>query len=89
MKGKDMTQGIAAEQLHSIVTRIETLEERKADIVGDIRDVYTEAKLNGFDPKIIRQIVRLRKLDRAEREEQEALLELYTHALGMTADADL
>ena len=84
-----MTQGIAAEQLQSIIRRIENLEESKAEIVADIRDVYTEAKLNGFDPKIIRQIVRLRKLDKAEREEQEALLDLYTHALGMTADADL
>jgi uncharacterized protein (UPF0335 family) len=89
MKGNDMTQGIAAEQLQSIIRRIENLEESKAEIVADIRDVYTEAKLNGFDPKIIRQIVRLRKLDKAEREEQEALLDLYTHALGMTADADL
>jgi uncharacterized protein (UPF0335 family) len=84
-----MTQGIAAEQLQSIIARIEGLEERKAELASDIRDVYTEAKLNGFDPKILRQIVRLRKLDKAEREEQEALLDLYTHALGMTADADL
>jgi len=84
-----MTKGIAAEQLQSIIHRIENLEESKAEIVADIRDVYTEAKLNGYDPKIIRQIVRLRKLDRAEREEQEAVLALYTHALGMTADADL
>jgi uncharacterized protein (UPF0335 family) len=79
----DMTQGIAAEQLQSIIHRIERLEEDKAGIVGDIRDVYTEAKLNGFDPKVLRQIIRLRKLNRAEREEQEALLALYTHALGM------
>lgn len=84
-----MTKSIAAEQLQSIIHRIENLEESKAEIVADIRDVYTEAKLNGYDPKIIRQIVRLRKLDKAEREEQEALLDLYAHALGMTADADL
>lgn len=79
----DVTQGIAAEQLQSIIFRIERLEEDKAGIAGDIRDVYTEAKLNGFDAKILRQIIRLRKLDKAERQEQEALLDLYTHALGM------
>ena len=84
-----MTQGIAADQLQSIITRIEGLEERKAELASDIRDIYSEAKGNGFDPKIIRQIVRLRKLDKAEREEQEALLDLYTRALGMADDADL
>ena len=77
-----MTQGIAAEQLHSIVTRIETLEERKADIAGDIRDVYTEAKLNGFDAKIMRKIVSIRRMDREKRIEEETILDLYMQALG-------
>lgn len=78
-----MTQGIAAEHLQDIIERIENFEARKAELSGYISDVYAEAKGNGFDPKIIRQIVRLRKLDKAQREEQEALLDLYTHALGM------
>jgi len=78
-----MTQGIAAEQLQDIIERIENFEARKAEIAGYIRDVYAEAKGNGFDAKILRQIIRLRKLNKAERQEQEALLDLYTHALGM------
>lgn len=84
-----MTQGIAADQLHGIISRIEQLEERKAELASDIRDIYTEAKGNGFDPKIVRQIVRMRKLSKAELQEQEALIDLYAHALGMFEDADL
>ncbi|HEX9904320.1 MAG TPA: DUF2312 domain-containing protein [Propylenella sp.] len=76
--------GVAAGQLKSFVERIERLEEEKKGIADDIRDVYAEAKGQGFDSKIMRQVVRLRKKDAAERQEEEALLDLYLHALGMT-----
>ena len=75
--------GVAAAQLRSIIERIERLEEEKKGISDDIRDVFAEAKANGFDVKVLRQVIRLRKRDRNEREEQEALLDLYLHALGM------
>lgn len=75
--------GITAEQLRSYVERIERLEEEKAAIAADVREVYAEAKSNGFDVKIMRQVLRLRKLDHDDRSEQEALLELYKRALGM------
>ena len=64
-------------------SRIERLEEEKAALSGDIREVYAEAKGHGFDTKIMRQVVKVRKLDGAERQEQEALLETYLSALGM------
>lgn len=80
--------GVAAGQLRSFVERIERLEEEKKAIADDIKDVFGEAKANGFDTKILRQVIRLRKQDTAERQEQEALLDLYLHALGMIpADA--
>ncbi|MEL0003571.1 MAG: DUF2312 domain-containing protein [Rhodospirillales bacterium] len=75
--------GITAEQLRSYVERIERLEEEKAAIAADVREVYAEAKSNGFDVKIMRQVLRLRKLDHDDRSEQEALLDLYKRALGM------
>lgn len=75
------TQGIAANQLRSLIERIERLEEEKKALQDDIREVYAEAKANGFDPKIMRQVVRIRKMERAERQEQEALLDLYLGAL--------
>jgi len=75
--------GVAADQLRSFVERIERLEEEKQSIADDIKDVYGEAKGTGFDTKVLRQIIRLRKQDAAERQEQEALLDLYMHALGM------
>jgi len=75
--------GIASDQLRSVIERIERLEEEKAGIAADIRDIYAEAKGNGFDSKIIRQIIRLRKMEKADRQEQEELLELYKAALGM------
>lgn len=81
--------GIAADQLRQFVERIERLEEDKAELAADIRDVYAEAKGSGFDVKILRQVVRLRKLDKAERQEQEALLDLYMEALGMLVDTPL
>lgn len=79
----DDVQGIAAAQLKSIVERIERLEEEKKAIADDIKDVYAEAKANGFDTKVLRTIIRLRKQDAAEREEQEAILDLYKAALGI------
>lgn len=77
------TESVAADQLKSFVERIEKLEEEKAGIAGDIRDTYAEAKGNGFDTKILRRIIAMRKRDHAERQEEEAILELYLHALGM------
>jgi uncharacterized protein (UPF0335 family) len=75
--------GFAKEHLKSFIERIERLEEEKAALTADIREVYAEAKGQGFDTKIMRQVVRLRKLDRADRQEQEAILDLYLGALGM------
>ena len=78
------TAGTAAsKQLKSFVERIEHLEEEKKGIADDIRDVFAEAKGQGFDTKVMRQVIRLRKKDVAERQEEEALLDLYLHALGM------
>lgn len=74
---------VARDQLRTIVERIERLEEEKKAIADDIRDVYAEAKANGFDVKTLRQVVRLRKVEAAERQEQEAMLDLYLSALGM------
>lgn len=79
--------GIARDQLRSIVERVERLEEERKVIIDDIREIYGEAKANGFDTKIIRTVVRLRKQEAAERQEQEALLDLYMHALGMVPDS--
>ncbi len=70
-------------QLKSLVERVERLEEEKTALAGDIREVYAEAKGNGFDTKIMRQVVRIRKMESHEREEQDALLDLYLSALGM------
>ncbi|TNE57377.1 MAG: DUF2312 domain-containing protein [Alphaproteobacteria bacterium] len=78
--------GVAAGQLKSFIERIERLEEEKAAIAADIREIYAEAKGTGFDAKVMRQIVRIRKQDQNERQEQEALLDLYLHALGMAAE---
>lgn len=75
--------GFAKEQLRSLIERVERLEEERAALVADIREVYSEAKGHGFDTKIMRHVVRLRKLDRADRQEQEAILDLYLSALGM------
>jgi uncharacterized protein (UPF0335 family) len=74
---------IARDQLKSIVERIERLEEEKAALSEDIKEVYAEAKANGYDTKILRTVIRLRKQDSAERQEQDALLDLYLAALGM------
>ena len=74
---------IARDQLRSVVERIERLEEEKQALADDIKEVYAEAKANGFDTKTLRAIIRLRKQDTNERQEQEALLDLYMQALGM------
>jgi len=78
--------GVAADQLRTIVERIERLEEEKKAIADDVKEVYAEAKANGYDTKTLRKIVSLRKVESAEREEQEAMLDLYMHALGMVAE---
>ena len=78
------TGGVAGERLRSLIERIERLEEERAALGADIREVYSEAKGTGFDPKIMRQIVRLRKMDSSDRSEQEMLLDTYKAALGMT-----
>lgn len=70
-------------QLRSLVERIERLEEEKKTITGDIREVYAEAKANGFDTKIVRKVVSLRKKEASEREEEQSLLDIYMQALGM------
>lgn len=75
--------GIAGDMLKAFIERVERLEEEKASIAGDIKDVLAEAKGNGFDTKVIRKIIALRKRDVAERQEEEAILELYLQALGM------
>jgi uncharacterized protein (UPF0335 family) len=73
----------AKDQLKSIIERIERLEEEKKTISDDIRDVYAESKGNGFDVKVLRMIVRMRKQDPQERQEAETILETYMQALGM------
>jgi uncharacterized protein (UPF0335 family) len=80
-----MSNSIAGEELKAFIERIERLEEEKAALAGDLRDVYSEAKANGFDTKIMRKIVSLRRKNHAERQEEEALMELYLSALGMQA----
>jgi uncharacterized protein (UPF0335 family) len=75
--------GIASERLQSFIDRVERLEEEKKALMDDIKDVFAEAKATGFDVKIMRQVLKLRKLDKEDRQEQEHLLELYKRALGM------
>ena len=75
--------GVSGERLIQLLERIERLEEEKAGLAEDIRDVYAEAKSAGYETKIMRQIVRLRKMDRQKRQEQEELLDLYKSAIGL------
>jgi uncharacterized protein (UPF0335 family) len=75
--------GFAKEHLRSFVERIERLEEEKKALADDIKEVYSEAKGTGFDTKVMRQVLRLRKMESADRQEQEAMLDLYLSALGM------
>lgn len=77
---------VAAGQLKAIIERIERLEEEKREVAGQVKEVYAEAKGNGFDAKTLRKIVALRRKDTEERQEEEALLDLYMHALGMIPD---
>ena len=79
----ESAQTVAAGQLRAFIERIERLEEEKKAIADDIKEVYAEAKGNGFDTKVMRQVIRIRKQDRSERLEQEAILDLYLAALGM------
>ncbi|CAO4178996.1 DUF2312 domain-containing protein [Methylorubrum populi] len=81
--GQGDPSSVAADQLKSIIERIERLEEEKAGIAGDIKDVYAEAKGNGFDTAVLRKIIARRKRDRDEVQEEDAILELYLSALGM------
>jgi len=78
----DILNTTAQGQLKSILERVERLEEDKAAVMADLKEVYAEAKGNGFDTKIIRKVVRLRKQDKAKRQEEEALVDLYMSALG-------
>lgn len=80
-----MQTSVAADELKALIERIERLEEEKSALASDIRGVYSEAKANGFDTKILRKVVGIRKKNHAERQEEEAILELYMQALGMQA----
>ena len=75
--------GVAGDRLKSFIERIERLEEEKAALAADVREVYAEAKGEGFDAKVMRQVVRLRKMDSHDRQEEEAVLDLYKRALGL------
>ncbi|AQS86819.1 hypothetical protein AA101099_0658 [Neoasaia chiangmaiensis NBRC 101099] len=75
--------GIAADRLRSIIERVERLEEERKALGGDIKDIFSEAKSAGFDVKVIKQIIRIRKQEPADVEEQETLLDVYRRALGM------
>ena len=78
----DVLNSTAQTQLKTIIDRVERLEEDKAAVMADLKEVYAEAKGNGFDTKILRKIIRLRKQDKAKRQEEEAILDLYLSALG-------
>jgi uncharacterized protein (UPF0335 family) len=84
-----MSDTIAAAQLKSIISRIETLEEQKRETADDIKEVYAEARSNGYDVKVLRRIIRERRMDARDLAEQEAILDTYRHALGMLADTPL
>ena len=80
--------GIAGERLRSFIERIERLEEEKRTLAADIKEVYAEAKGNGFDAKIMRQIIRIRRMDKDDLDEQETLLDIYKRALGMLPETE-
>jgi uncharacterized protein (UPF0335 family) len=79
----DGTGNLARDHLRAFIERIERLEEEKATLMEDIREIYAEAKGTGFDPKIMRQVVRIRKIEPDQRQEQEYVLDTYLSALGM------
>ena len=85
---KAKTGGVETTKLKSYIERIEKLEEEKAAIAADVRDVFAEAKANGFDTKTMRQVLKLRKLNHNDRMEQEYMLDLYKRALGLEAEYD-
>lgn len=82
-QGHNRAGGVAADQLRSIIERVEKLEEEKAGIAADIRDIFAEAKGNGYHLPAIKTILKMRKKDAQEREEEESILETYMHSLGM------
>jgi len=86
MGGRGHNSGFAKDQLKSFIERVERLEEDKAALANDIKEVYSEAKGTGFDVKVMRVIVRLRKLDKADLQEQDALIDLYREAVGLNGD---
>ncbi|MEI6188620.1 MAG: DUF2312 domain-containing protein [Alphaproteobacteria bacterium] len=79
----DAFNSISGEKLRNFITRVERLEEDKSNVANDIREVYAEAKAHGFEPKIMRKVVQLRKIDSQKLQEQESLLELYKSVLNM------
>ena len=83
------SNGVDGEHLRAFIERIEKLEEEKRSIADDVKEIYVEAKSMGFDPKIIREVIRIRKQDKSKREEFEAVLELYLNALGDFVETDL
>lgn len=87
--GHNRVGGVAVDQLKSIISRVEKLEEEKSAIAGDIRDVFAEAKGNGFDTKAIKQILKIRRMDAQQAEEQETIFDTYRRALGMLPQLDL
>ena len=78
--------GVAADHLRSFIERIERLEEEKKSLADDIKEIFAEAKGSGFDVKAMRAILRLRKMDKSDYQEQEYMIDLYKHALGMLED---
>ena len=81
--------GIAGAQLKSFIERIERLEDEKRALGEDVKEVYAEAKGSGFEPKIMRQIIKIRRIDKEEHDEQETLLDLYKRALSMVPESGL
>ena len=81
--------GVAVERLRSFIERLERLEEEKRALSGDIKEVYAEAKGTGFEPKIMRQIIKIRRMDKQEVDEEEGLLDLYKRALWMMPEAGI
>lgn len=79
--------GISGSQLRQYIEKVERLEEEKSELLATIREVYAEAKGNGFDPKIMKQVIKLRKMDRQELMEQEELLDLYMNAISSLSNA--
>ena len=86
MSGRGHNSGFAKDQLKAFIERVERLQEEKDTLSADMKEVFAEAKGTGFDTKIMRVIVRLRKLDKADLQEQDALIDLYREAVGLNGD---